>query len=57
MANERLTTPTCEYGFWKPMHEGCPKCGPNGPCTDPEYEALIQKEARSIWRKLWDWLT
>lgn len=35
--------PTCATGFWEPLHAGCPVCGPtNGPCIDPEYEALIQ---------------
>lgn len=47
--------PTCELGFWKPMHEGCPVCGPDGPCRDPEYELLIQSTRlredfrRSLW--------
>lgn len=34
---------TCEIGFWKPAHGGCPVCGPNGPCRDAEYERLIQQ--------------
>ena len=43
---------TCETGFWKPMHEGCPKCGPHGPCIDPAYERLIQWQALPWWRRL-----
>jgi hypothetical protein len=43
MANsEYRDAPTCEIGFWEPLHSGCPVCGPNGPCRDPDYEALIQ---------------
>lgn len=40
--SEFSDAPTCETGFWEPLHSGCPVCGPNGPCRDPEYEALIQ---------------
>jgi hypothetical protein len=44
--------PTCEYGFWEPLHDGCPACGPDGPCRDPEYEAIIQAHAADeLWRK------
>lgn len=44
--------PTCAIGFWEPLHAGCPVCGPDGPCTDPEYEAVIQANlARKKFRK------
>lgn len=32
----RLTTPTCEMGFWKADVRGCPVCGPDGPCQREE---------------------
>ena len=35
--------PTCQIGHWEPLHSGCPMCGPDGPCLDPEYEAIIQQ--------------
>lgn len=43
--------PTCATGFWEPLHEGCPVCGPNGPCVDPEYEAMIQANLRKKRRR------
>src|SRR5574341_2675973 len=43
MAMSSRSVPTCQTG-WKPMHEGCPVCGPSGPCLDPEYEAIIQAQ-------------
>lgn len=36
--------PTCQTGFWRPSHRGCPVCGPNGPCNDIEYEQDIQAD-------------
>ncbi len=34
------------------MHEGCPVCGPHGPCIDPEYEHLIQWQSQPWWRRI-----
>lgn len=50
MRQRRLAT--CEVGHWRPMHEGCPECGPSGPCKDPTYEQLIQWCALPWWRRL-----
>ena len=51
--NRYADTPTCETGFWEPLHEGCPVCGPDGPCRDPAYEAAIQANVdRRRFRKL-----
>lgn len=49
--SEFRNQPTCALGFWEPLHEGCPVCGPNGPCLDPDYEAVIQTHAASKRRR------
>ncbi len=49
---EDAAQPTCALGFWKPMHEGCPMCGPHGPCIDPDYERLIQWQRLPWWRRI-----
>lgn len=43
---------TCDIGHWKPMYEGCPECGPSGPCKDPTYDRLIQWHALPWWKRL-----
>ena len=52
--SDQRDIPTCELGFWAPLHSGCPVCGPDGPCRDPEYEAQIQAymEARRFRKAL-----
>jgi hypothetical protein len=44
------TLPTCQIGFWKLEHRGCPVCGPDGPCTSYPYGEMPPREP--LWRRL-----
>ena len=39
--NNRLIAPTC-YTGWAQVYEGCPECGPDGPCIYiPDFASRI----------------